>query len=57
VRNLGFIIALIVFGTLPAAAEPPKAAVFDFELLDTSLQGEIKGPQADEHEYQESVLP
>ena len=48
VRNLGFIIALIVFGTLPAAAEPPKAAVFDFELLDTSLQGEIKGPQADE---------
>jgi hypothetical protein len=22
--------------------------VFDFELLDTSLQGEMRGPQADE---------
>jgi hypothetical protein len=32
----------------PASAEPPKAAVFDFELLDTSLQGEVNGPQADE---------
>jgi Protein of unknown function (DUF2380) len=31
-----------------AAAKPPKAAVFDFELLDTSLQGEMNGPQADE---------
>jgi hypothetical protein len=32
----------------PAPAEPLKAAVFDFELLDTSLQGEMRGPQADE---------
>jgi hypothetical protein len=32
----------------PAPAEPLKAAVFDFELLDTSLEGEMKGPQADE---------
>jgi Protein of unknown function (DUF2380) len=48
VRHLGFIIALIVFGASPAAAQPPKAAVFDFELFDTSLQGEMKGPQADE---------
>lgn len=26
-----------------AAEEPPKLAVFDFELLDTSLQGELQG--------------
>jgi Protein of unknown function (DUF2380) len=25
------------------AAEPPRLAVFDFELIDTSLQGEIEG--------------
>ena len=48
VRNPGFLIALIVLGFSPAAAEPPRAAVFDFELLDTSLQGEVMGPQADE---------
>ena len=32
---------------LPVAAhaDPPKAAVFDFELLDTSLQGEMDGPR------------
>ena len=47
-RRLGLVIGLIAFGSLPAAAEPPRAAVFDFELLDTSLQGEMKGPQADE---------
>ena len=34
----------------PARADPPKLAVFDFELLDTSLQGEMNGPQADEHD-------
>ena len=31
-------------------ADPPKLAVFDFELLDTSLEGEMRGPQADEHD-------
>ena len=34
----------------PARADPPKVAVFDFELLDTSLQGEVNGPQTDEQE-------
>jgi hypothetical protein len=29
-------------------ADSPKAAVFDFELFDTSLQGETDGPRADE---------
>ncbi len=32
------------------AAEPPKLAVFDFEMIDTSLPGQFYGPQADEHE-------
>lgn len=31
-----------------APTEPQKIAVFDFELLDTSLQGEIDGARADE---------
>ena len=41
------ILALLI--STPARAEPPKLAVFDFELLDTSLEGEMRGPQADEH--------
>jgi hypothetical protein len=47
-RSLSLAIALAVLVCSPGAAEPLKAAVFDFELLDTSLQGEMKGPQADE---------
>ncbi|WP_139485496.1 DUF3280 domain-containing protein [Bradyrhizobium ivorense] len=31
-----------------ARAEPPKVAVFDLEMIDTSLQGEVNGAQADE---------
>lgn len=37
---------LPVDGTAGAAAEPKTAAVFDFELIDTSLEGEMRGPQA-----------
>jgi hypothetical protein len=37
----------------PAAAgaetSPPRVAIFDFELLDTSLVGAANGPRADEH--------
>ena len=46
--------ALTVFTLLtltlatPTRAEPPALAVFDFELVDTSLQGEVNGPRADE---------
>ena len=32
------------------AAEPPKLAVFDFEMIDTSLPGQFYGPQAEEHD-------
>ena len=49
--------ALIVLAllTLPSltparAADPPKLAVFDLELIDTSLEGEVYGARADERE-------
>ena len=32
------------------AAEPPRLAVFDLEMIDTSLPGQFYGPQADEHD-------
>jgi len=35
---------------IPTRADPPKLALFDFELLATSLQGEMNGPRRDEHE-------
>jgi hypothetical protein len=47
-RLAGLALALLFLSALPACAEPPKVAVFDFELLDTSLQGAVNGPQADE---------
>ena len=48
--------ALFVFTALtlaiatPVRADPPKLALFDFEMMDTSLQGEVNGPRADEHD-------
>jgi hypothetical protein len=47
-RIPGFVAALMLTVLSPAHADPPKVAVFDFELLDTSLQGEVQGPRADE---------
>jgi Protein of unknown function (DUF2380) len=47
-RITGFVVALIMLASSPVHADPPKVAVFDFELLDTSLQGEVEGPRADE---------
>ena len=41
-------IILGVMGALPAAAADRTLAVFDFELIDTSLEGEMRGRQADE---------
>ena len=40
--------ALTLMISGPVHADPPKVAVFDFELVDTSLQGEVNGPQTDE---------
>ena len=48
------LIASMLVALLPAYAEQPdsmtKVAVFDFELIDTSLQGEVDGPRKDEQE-------
>jgi Protein of unknown function (DUF2380) len=41
---------LILMSAMSLHAEPPKVAVFDFELIDTSLQGEVQGPRRDEQE-------
>jgi hypothetical protein len=42
--------ALALVIATPARADPPKLAVFDFELVDTSLQGEVYGPRSDERD-------
>ncbi|MEH2512796.1 hypothetical protein V1291_004150 [Nitrobacteraceae bacterium AZCC 1564] len=48
-NSLAGVLLPVVLFAAPALADPPKAAVFDFELVDTSLQGEISGgPRADE---------
>ncbi len=40
-----FVVPVLLALTMatPAFADPPKVAVFDFELIDTSLQGEAGG--------------
>ena len=48
-RALFIATALTLMVSAPARADPPKLAVFDFELVDTSLQGEVDGPRTDEH--------
>lgn len=48
-RALFVFTALALMIAAPARADPPKLAVFDFELLDTSLEGEVNGPRPDEH--------
>jgi hypothetical protein len=47
-RIPGLVATLMLLVSSLAHADPLKVAVFDFELLDTSLQGEVNGPQADE---------
>jgi len=42
-------LALVPIGTAQATAARP-VAVFDFELIDTSLDGEMNGPRADEQQ-------
>ncbi len=49
-KTLFAIATLALLVSAPARAELPKLVVFDFELLDTSLEGEMRGPQADEHD-------
>lgn len=47
-RILSFAIALMLAFATPMHANTLKAAVFDFELFDTSLEGEKNGPRIDE---------
>jgi hypothetical protein len=50
-RALTVLLFFILLGSAPAkAAEPTRLAVFDFEMIDTSLPGEVYGPRADEHD-------
>jgi Protein of unknown function (DUF2380) len=42
------LVAMMVMVPLVARAAPPQVAVFDFEFIDTSLQGEVDGPRPDE---------
>ena len=49
-RVLFIFTVLTLTVSAPALADPAKLAVFDFELLDTSLQGEVNGPRTDEHD-------
>lgn len=39
---------LLVLAGPAGAGEPPTAAVFDLELIDTSLEGSVNGPRDDE---------
>lgn len=45
---LAFVVSLLVMSAGAVRAEPPKLAVFDLEMIDTSLQGEVNGPRTDE---------
>lgn len=47
VRSLICLVALLLTGSV-ARADPPKLAVFDFELIDTSLPGEFYGSRPEE---------
>ena len=44
-----FVALMLMFAGV-ARAEPAKVAVFDFEMIDSSLQGELQGPRKDEQE-------
>jgi hypothetical protein len=50
IMRIAALVALTLLLPVSAHADPPKAAVFDFELLDTSLQGEIDGLRKDEQQ-------
>jgi hypothetical protein len=42
--------AMLIAPFATRAAEPPTIAVFDFEMIDNSLDGEMHGKRADEQE-------
>jgi hypothetical protein len=46
IARLLFVLCLL--SATPVAAEPVRVAIFDFEMIDTSLDGEMKGTSAEE---------
>jgi hypothetical protein len=44
------VIVLLLNSAAVHAADPPRLAVFDFEMIDSSLQGEMNGKRSDEQE-------
>lgn len=44
------VLSLLMLAVQARAAEPPRLAVFDFEMIDTSLQGQMYGARADERD-------
>ena len=46
--RLAAIIPMLLWFSMPALAAPTRVAVFEFELIDTSLEGAVNGPRADE---------
>jgi Protein of unknown function (DUF2380) len=49
-RALIALIFLMPLSSTLGAADMPKLAIFDFEMIDTSLQGEVYGPRSDEQD-------
>jgi hypothetical protein len=48
---------LCLFLPSGVAAEPRRVAVFDFELIDTSLDGQMRGPNPEEKARLERLAP
>jgi Protein of unknown function (DUF2380) len=46
--SVGLVFCALVAWPLPTQARGLRAAIFNFELIDTSLEGETNGPRADE---------
>jgi len=47
---IAFFMLMLTSAAQVGAADPPKLAVFDLEMIDTSLQGEVYGPRSEEHD-------
>jgi Protein of unknown function (DUF2380) len=47
---VAFPLLMVIIAMQAHAAEPPRLAVFDFEMIDTSLQGQVYGPRTDERD-------